>query len=121
MNRGAGRRSTNRRVLAALLAGALLGTALALLLQATIARTATPLSPARALWQLWLLTFAGGLSGFALSTVRSCRLPTRTRHTTGPAGHPSRAAAHLRRGIRKIRMNFMVFGRNCGPPRFPEW
>ena len=70
MNRGAGRRSTNRRVLAALLAGALLGTALALLLQATIARTATPLSPARAFWQLWLLTFAGGLSGFALSTVR---------------------------------------------------
>ena len=70
MNRGAGRRSTNRRVLAALLAGALLGTALALLLQATIALTATPLSPARALWQLWLLTFAGGLSGFALSAVR---------------------------------------------------
>ncbi len=69
MNRGAGPRPTRRRVLAALLAGALLGAALALLLQAAIARTATPLSPARALWQLWLLAFAGGLSGFALSTV----------------------------------------------------
>jgi len=56
-------------VLTTLLAGALLGAALALLLQAAISRTATPLSPARALWQLWLLTFAGGLSGFALSTV----------------------------------------------------
>lgn len=69
MNRGTGPRPTNRRVLAALLAGALLGAAVALLLQAAIARTATPLSPVRALWQLWLLALAGGLSGFALSTV----------------------------------------------------
>ena len=69
MNRGAGPRSMTRRVLTALLAGAVLGAALALLLQAALSRTATPLSPARALWQLWLLTFAGGLSGFALSTV----------------------------------------------------
>lgn len=69
MNRDAGPRSITRRVLTTLLAGALLGAALALLLQAAISRTATPLSPARALWQLWLLTFAGGLSGFALSTV----------------------------------------------------
>ncbi len=59
----------NHRVLAALLGGALLGAALALLLQAAIARTATPLTPARALWQLVLLAFSGGLSGLALSTV----------------------------------------------------
>jgi hypothetical protein len=69
MNRGAAPRATNRRVLAALLAGALLGAAVALLLQATMARTVTPLSPLRALWQLGLLALAGGLSGFALSTV----------------------------------------------------
>ena len=68
--------SANRRppegpVLAALLAGVVLGVAIALLLQAVTARTATPLSPTRALWQLALLAFAGGLSGFALSTVRA--------------------------------------------------
>jgi hypothetical protein len=58
-------------VLAALLAGVVLGVAIALLLQAVTARTATPLSPTRALWQLALLAFAGGLSGFAISTVRA--------------------------------------------------
>lgn len=71
MNRDPGGRRTNRRVLAALLAGALLGVVLALLLQAAIARSTMPLSQARALWLLCLLTFAGGLSGFALSTVRA--------------------------------------------------
>ena len=67
--------SVNRRppegpVLVALLAGVVLGLAIALLLQAVSARTATPLSPTRALWQLGLFAFAGGLSGFALSMVR---------------------------------------------------
>jgi len=69
MNGGADARPITRRVLAALLTGALLGAALAMLLQAAIARTTSPLSPVRALWQLCLLVFAGGLSGFALSTV----------------------------------------------------
>lgn len=61
--------SARGRVLWSLLAGALLGLAAGLLLQAAIQRTATPLPPSRALWQLLLLVFAGGLVGFALSTV----------------------------------------------------
>lgn len=61
--------ATTRRVVWSLVAGVLLGLAVALLLQAAIQRTATPLPPQRALWQLVLLGFAGGLSGFALSTV----------------------------------------------------
>lgn len=71
MSLGSGNRPPERLVLAALLAGGLLGLAIALLLQAVGARTATPLSPTRALWQLGLWTFAGGLSGFAISTVRA--------------------------------------------------
>ena len=58
-------------VLVALLAGVVLGVAIALLLQAVSARTATPLSPTRALWQLGLWGLAGGLSGFAISAVRA--------------------------------------------------
>lgn len=63
------RRSAASRVLWSLLAGALLGLAAGLLLQAAIQRTATPLTPTRAFWQLLLLSGAGGLVGFALSTV----------------------------------------------------
>jgi hypothetical protein len=59
----------SRRLVAALLAGGLLGLVVAWLLQAVIARTAAPLSPERALWQQLLLAVAGGLSGFALSAV----------------------------------------------------
>ncbi|MEB3200001.1 MAG: hypothetical protein VKK62_05700 [Synechococcaceae cyanobacterium] len=62
-----------RRVLGALLAGAGLGALLALLLQVAISRTATPLPPLRAQWQLALLSLAGGLSGFAISTVSALR------------------------------------------------
>lgn len=58
-----------RRWLAALLGGALLGAAVAVLLQVALARTATPLPPERAFWQVLLLSGAGGLSGFALSAV----------------------------------------------------
>ncbi|MEB3326639.1 MAG: hypothetical protein VKI39_02905 [Synechococcus sp.] len=92
MKRGAGSRSINRRVLAALLAGVLLGVTLAMLLQATIARTATPLSPARALWQLLLLAFAGGLSGFALSTVAELQASNNDPEYKRHRRHPNRAA-----------------------------
>jgi hypothetical protein len=72
MTLGSGnRRRPEGPVLAALLAGGLLGVAIALLLQAVSARTATPLSPTRAFWQLGLFAFAGGLSGFAISAVRA--------------------------------------------------
>jgi len=57
------------RVLWTLIGGVLLGLAMGLLLQAAIQRTATPLPPERAFWQLLLLSFAGGLVGFALSAV----------------------------------------------------
>lgn len=57
------------RVLWSLLGGVLLGLAAGLLLQAAIQRTATPLTPVRALWQLVLFGFSGGLVGFALSAV----------------------------------------------------
>ncbi len=57
------------RVVWSLLGGVLLGLAVGLLVQAAIQRTATPLPPVRAFWQLVLLGFAGGLVGFALSTV----------------------------------------------------
>ena len=57
------------RVLGSLVGGALLGLAVGLLLRAAIQRTATPLSPERAFWQLLLLSLSGGLVGFALSTV----------------------------------------------------
>lgn len=57
------------RVLWALIGGSLLGLAVGLLLQAVIQRTATPLSPERAFWQLLLLSASGGLVGFALSAV----------------------------------------------------
>jgi len=67
----ANRRPPEESVLVALLAGVVLGVAIALLLQEVTARTATPLSPTRAFWQLGLLAFAGGLSGFAISTVRA--------------------------------------------------
>lgn len=61
-------KGTNR-VLWSLLGGVLLGLTAGLLLQAAIQRTATPLSQARAFWQLLLLSVAGGLVGFALSAV----------------------------------------------------
>ena len=57
------------RVLGSLLGGALLAGAVALLIRVAIDRTATPLSPGRALWQLLLLILAGALAGFALSSV----------------------------------------------------
>jgi NhaP-type Na+/H+ or K+/H+ antiporter len=57
------------RLVWSLLGGVLLGLAIGLLLQAAIQRTATPLPPDRAFWQLLLLGFAGGLVGFALSAV----------------------------------------------------
>lgn len=75
----------SRRLLAATLGGALLGLALALLLQAAIARTATPLRPERARWQLVLLASAGGLAGFALSAVSVLQATA-----TDPAYHRSR-------------------------------
>ncbi|MFZ0407490.1 MAG: hypothetical protein WAM11_05185 [Cyanobium sp.] len=86
----------NRRVAAALLAGALLGAVLALLLQAAIARTVMPLSPARALWQLSLLTFAGGLSGFALSTVTALQTTN-----PDPEYHRPRRPKSLRPSLRR--------------------
>ncbi len=57
------------RVLWSLIGGSLLGLAVGLLLQAAMQRTATPLSPQRAFWQLLLLSASGGLVGFALSAV----------------------------------------------------
>ena len=57
------------RVVWSLIGGALLGVAVALLLQAAIQRTANPLPPQRAFWQLVLLGFGGSLVGFALSAV----------------------------------------------------
>ncbi|MFM7311900.1 MAG: hypothetical protein ACKO0M_01825 [Cyanobium sp.] len=62
-------RSARRRVLVALILGALTGLAAALLLRAAIQRTAAPLSPERAFWQLVLMGVSGGLAGFALSAV----------------------------------------------------
>jgi hypothetical protein len=96
MNLGAGARPINRRVLAALVVGALLGAALALLLQAAIARTTTPLSPARALWQLCLLAFAGGLSGFALSIVTALQASN-----PDPDYHRPRRPRSLRPSLRR--------------------
>lgn len=61
--------ATASRLLWSLIGGVLLGLAVGLLLQAAIQRTATPLPPQRAFWQLLLLGFAGGLVGFALSAV----------------------------------------------------
>ena len=61
--------SSTGRVLWSLIGGVVLGLAAGLLLQAAIQRTATPLSAERAFWQLILLGFAGGLAGFALSSV----------------------------------------------------
>jgi len=86
----------NRRVLAALLAGALLGAAVALLLQAAIARTVVPLSPARALWQVFLLAFAGGLAGFALSTVAALQAAD-----PDPDYHRPRRPRQLRPALRR--------------------
>ena len=96
MNRGAAGRSVTRRVLAALLAGALLGVVLALLLQAAIARTTMPLSPVRALWQLCLLAFAGGLSGFALSTVTALQAAN-----PDPEYHRPRRLRSIRPSLRR--------------------
>lgn len=62
-----------RRVLIALLAGAATGAVVAQLLRIAISRTATPLSPERALWQFLLLVLAGALSGFAISAVTALR------------------------------------------------
>ncbi len=59
-----------------LLGGVVLGLTVGLLLQAAIQRTATPLSPERAFWQLILLGFAGGLVGFALSAVSALQAGT---------------------------------------------
>jgi hypothetical protein len=56
-------------VVGSLVGGALLGLVVGLLLRAAIQRTATPLAPDRAFWQLLLLSLSGGLVGFALSTV----------------------------------------------------
>lgn len=57
------------RVLGSLMVGVMIGLTVGLLLQAAIQRTATPLPPERAFWQLLLLSVAGGLVGFALSTI----------------------------------------------------
>jgi hypothetical protein len=59
----------SRRVVRALLIGALAGVVVALLLRAAIQNTPVQIPPHRFLWQLLLLAFAGGLSGLALSTV----------------------------------------------------
>lgn len=75
----------SRRVLPALVAGAGLGSAVALLVQAAISRTASPLPPERAFWQLILLAFAGGLSGFGLSAVSALQASN-----PDPAYHPPR-------------------------------
>ncbi|MEB3331582.1 MAG: hypothetical protein VKI83_03700 [Synechococcaceae cyanobacterium] len=81
-----------RRLLASLLGGALLGGAVALLLRVAIDRTATPLSPERALWQLILLIVAGALSGFAISSVSALQAASRDpdyhrpRHPLRPNG-----------------------------------
>lgn len=69
MNRNGPGRPPAARVLASLGGGSLVGLAVGVLLQAAIQRTADPLPPERAFWQLVLLVFAGGLVGFALSTV----------------------------------------------------
>jgi NhaP-type Na+/H+ or K+/H+ antiporter len=68
--------SKSGRVLWSLLGGVVLGLTVGLLLQAAIQRTATPLSPERAFWQLILLGFAGGLVGFALSAVSALQAGT---------------------------------------------
>ena len=77
------------RVLCSLIGGALLGLAAGLLLQAAIQRTATPLTPTRAFWQLLLLSFAGGLVGFALSAVSALQ-----------AGNPDPEYQQPRRSLR---------------------
>jgi hypothetical protein len=68
--------SRTGRVLWSLLGGVVLGLTVGLLLQAAIQRTATPLPPQRAFWQLILLGFAGGLVGFALSAVSALQAGT---------------------------------------------
>lgn len=77
------------RVLWSALAGVVLGLSAGLLLQAAIQRTAMPLTPERAFWQLTLLGFAGGLVGFALSTVSALQ-----------ASNPDPAYHHRRRSLR---------------------
>ena len=96
MSRSAGAGPITRQVLAALIVGALLGAVLAWLLQAAIARTTTPLSPARALWQLCLLAFAGGLSGFALSTITALQAAN-----PDPDYHRLRRPRSLRPSLRR--------------------
>jgi len=84
------------RALTSSIAGSGLGLAVALLLRAAIQRTATPLNPERALWQLLLLSFAGGLVGFALSTVAALQAGTpdpeyhRPRRTLRPSSRQPR-------------------------------
>ncbi len=126
--RASNRRATNRRVLAALLAGALLGAAVALLLQAAMARTATPLSPLRALWQLGLLAVAGGLSGFALSTVTAMQAADpdpeyhRPRRRQPPRPSPARPSPQPvnPNNTSKAPGPTPGCGGEGGPGRFPE-
>ena len=79
----------SQRLSGSLLVGALLGLAVALLLQAAMQRTATPLPPVRALWQLLLLSVAGGLAGFAISAVSALQ-----------AANPDPEYRHTRRSLR---------------------
>ena len=82
------------RVVASLSAGGLIGVAVALLLQAAIRRTATPLPVDRAFWQLLLLGFSGALAGFALSAVSALQASNpdpdyhQTRRRLRPSGRP---------------------------------
>lgn len=87
--RGATGSQQASRVLWALLGGVLLGLAAGLLLQAAIQRTATPLAPVRAFWQLVLFGFSGGLVGFSLSAVSALQ-----------ASNPDPEYHHPRKGLR---------------------
>jgi ABC-type lipoprotein release transport system permease subunit len=83
-----------RQLLAPTLGGAVLGLAVALLLQMAIRTTPQPLSPSQAFWQTLLLALAGGLSGLALSVVIALQASSsdpelrRRRRRSGPADAP---------------------------------
>lgn len=59
----------SRQLVRSLLAGALLGLVVALLLRAAIMNTPVQIPSHRFFWQALLLSFGGGLSGLALSAV----------------------------------------------------